>query len=399
MKLSETGRGSKWLQNFSVDDRPTANRLIDSLVLVGWDQARLELLQLASEVIAESRQEGPIWVLSVLDGDDIRKRRNLGPDDALIAFENYSPGEDIGPLPGSEARIGHLIRDLRGKNIHTPNATLDELRLAQIRTVLILTDDIESGSQAVGFLDSLYRNKTIKSWRSFGWISVVIAAYAVSPVAEKRLLDHPLVDQVRFHTTAPAIGSLPWSQRDIEEALRICKAYGRGKRPLGYGKHAGLFGFWDRVPNTVPSVFTRTGSNWHSLFDHRKVPVDLQDDLLGVPPPEVIHQDLLEAVRQARLSTSITKQLRQSNKNVLTALALATRTTLGSTVLSSSLGKPQEETQALLHYLKSQGWIDNQGELTSDGHLELEASKRHPRAVNTVSPKSDPNPYYPGSLR
>ena len=119
MKLSETGRGSKWLQNFSVDDQPTANRLIYSLVLVGWDHARLQLLQLASEVIAESRQEGPIWVLSVLDGDDIRKRRKLGPDDALIAFEDYSPGEDIGPLPRSEARVGNLIRDLRGKKLHT----------------------------------------------------------------------------------------------------------------------------------------------------------------------------------------------------------------------------------------------------------------------------------------
>ena len=112
MKLSETERGSKWLQNFSVDDQPTANRLIDSLVLVGWDQARLQLLQLASEVIAESRQEGPVWVLSVLDGDDIRKRRKLGPDHALIAFENYSPYYEE-PHSPSQTRFRPDIQGLR----------------------------------------------------------------------------------------------------------------------------------------------------------------------------------------------------------------------------------------------------------------------------------------------
>ena len=40
----------------------------------------------------------------------------------LTAFENFEPGMDIPSMPGSEGLIGHLIRDVQGKGVLSPNA-------------------------------------------------------------------------------------------------------------------------------------------------------------------------------------------------------------------------------------------------------------------------------------
>ncbi len=209
----------------------------------------------------------PVWVLPAMDSGDIRLANGLTAIESLTAFENFEPGMDIPSMPGSEGLIGHLIRDVQQEGVLPPNTPISELRDRRVRTIIVVSDTIETGGQVAKYVKSVLSNPTIRSWRSFGWIRLTVLAYAVSSEGERVIGTLPQVDSLRFIRQAPTIRSLAWAKKDIDAARALCVRYGRGKGRLGYGDHAGLFGFQDRLPNTVPPrIFRQHGSDWAPLF-------------------------------------------------------------------------------------------------------------------------------------
>lgn len=400
--LSETDAGIAWIRNFAPADRELAGRLLDAFVLESWTAARASLLDLVRAEIESVRSSGPVWALPAMDSGDIRRANGLTKAERLIAFENYEPGMDIPSMPGSEGLIGHLIRDVQGDGILPPEAQVPELRNRRIRTILVVSDTIETGGQVAKYAKSLLRNPTLSSWRSFGWIRLVVLAYAVSREGERAVTAVPQVDSLRFVRRAPTIDSLAWAKSDIDAARALCDRYGFKKPSLGYGDHAGLFGFQDRVPNTVPRIFRQSGGLWAPLFTGsggRQVPSSMIRELSRSSEPPVAHGELVAAARQERLSISIHKQQRSSNRDILTTLALLRASPERVTILGNALNMTQAETTGLLAYMTTQGWIDESHNVTVSGKAELAASKRKPRrvAARQVSKKTDP--YYPESLR
>ena len=402
MALSGTEAGVAWLDNFSTGDRTLATRLLDAFVLDSWTIARASLLELVRTEIGLAGSAGTVWVLPAMDSGDIRRAKTIGRFEPLTAFQNFEPGMDIPSMPGSEGLIGHLLRDIQGKGVLPPSAPISKLRQKRVRTIIVVSDTIETGGQVGKYIQALLRNPTLKSWRSFHWIKVVVVAYAVSRDGERAISDHVFVDSLRFVRHAPTIQSLPWTSQDIEAALRLCVDYGYGTDRLGYGDHGGLFGFQDRVPNTVPRIFRQRDGDWAPLFaggGGRQVTSGMIRELASSSEMPVAHDEIVAAVRQERLSISIRKHQRESNRDVLAALALLRTSPQRVDILGIALNMTQVEVEGLMAYLRTQGWIDHTHNLTESGIAELAAGKRKPRRVEPRRTDVNPVPYYPESLR
>lgn len=399
MKLTETESGQAWLENFPAADKNRASRLLEAFVLVGWTEARLRLLELLQQVISEHEATGPAWVLPIMDQGDIARTAELGPGEHPTALVNFSPGAPIPALPGSEGLVGHLLRDVQGPGVLPPESPLPELARRRVRTILIVTDLSESGAQAVQFADCLTRNRTIRSWRSFGWIRIIVVSYAMSVDAERRLMDAPSIDDARFVRRAPAIRNLPWPTSEIEASLDLCRRYARGNARLGFADHGGLFGFQDRVPNTVPRMFRQRWQNWTPLFDDRRVPPALASELGFAVAPTPGNSDLLRTLRQERIRSAIGRQQHPGNRVVIAALAGLLTPSQRIDALDGSGNLSQDERRDLLRYLETQGWVGPDGAVTLQGRVELQEAKRKQRRVDTNVPPPDPKDYYPVSLR
>lgn len=402
MALSDTEAGVAWIDNFLRDDRELAKRLLDAFVLDSWTSARASLLELLRAEIDSLAGTGPVWVLPAMDSGDIRLAKGLPKLERLTAFENFEPGMDIPSMPGSEGLIGHLIRDVQRKGVLPPKAPISELRDKRVRTIIVVSDTIETGGQVAKYVQALLRNRTLKSWRSFRWIRIFVLAYAVSKQGEQAITALPQVDRLRFARQAPTISSLPWPRHDIEAALALCVRYGHGKGPLGYGDHAGLFGFQERVPNTVPRIFRQHDSDWAQLFvgeGGRQVPSGIIHELASNSEARVAHDEIVAAVRQERLSLSIRKQQRASNRDILATLALLRASPERANILGIAMDMTQAETEGLLAYMMAQGWIDGDHRVTVSGIAELAAGKRKPRRVEPRQAGESSTPYYPESLR
>lgn len=402
MALSDTEAGVAWIDNFRAEDRELARRLLDSFVLDSWTSARASLLELVQTEIDSALRAGPVWVLPAMDSGDIRQAYELPSVEPLTAFQNYEPGMNIPSMPGSEGLIGHLLRDVQGEGVLSPKAPISELRKRRIRTIFVVSDTVETGGQVAKYVTSLLRNPTLKSWRSFGWIELVVLTYAMSREGQRVITAAHDIDSLQFIRRAPTIDSLSWARKDVEAARDLCARYGFGKTPLGYGGHAGLFGFQDRVPNTVPQVFRQRGSGWVPLFagkGGRQVPSDLIRELIGSAPIPVSHDQVVAAARQERLAISIRKQQRTSNRDILVALALLRTSSARASMLTGALGMTQAEVTRLLDYMTKQGWLDSGYNVTASGIAELAAGKRKPRRVEPRKTNEIALPYYPWSLR
>lgn len=402
MTLSDTEVGSLWLENFAREDRQLARKLLDAFALDSWTSARARLLDLLRTEISTAQKTGTVWVIPAMDTGDIRSANHLHQNEPLVAFENFEPGMDIPSMPGSEGLIGHLLRDVQGKGVLSSTTPISVLRNKKLRTIIMVTDTIETGAQVAKYVRALLRNPTLKSWRSFHWIELKIVAYAVSREGEKALSHLGNLDSLRFIRRAPTIRSLPWPTDTIADAISLCRRYGRGPAVLGYGDQASLFGFQDRVPNTVPRIFRQTGADWAPLFEGRGgrlVPTGVIGELLDSSEAPVAHDDVVAAVRQERLSISIHKQQRESNRDILAALALLRASPERASLLGLALDLTQAEVSALLDYLVSQGWTSDSHSLTQSGIAELAAGKRKLRRVERRPSPVNPQPYYPESLR
>src|SRR6188768_1638774 len=185
VKPSETESGRAWLENFDYLDSPTATLLIDHLRFVTLSMLR-DGLYTSLEALAEARAfEGPSVVLPERSLGDLEKQ--LG--EPAVAYGNFHPGKDTDVVAGSEAFVGMVLRDLPGIRRSTsdrsgwvsPSMDLEGLRQRRCRSIVVVTDYMGTGTQVTDFVGSLTRNRTIRSWQSFGWVKLYVVAFASSP--------------------------------------------------------------------------------------------------------------------------------------------------------------------------------------------------------------------------
>jgi hypothetical protein len=288
--ISETREGQSWLQNFHPQDRPTAKLLIESLKYLDLATLRSGLISILETGFADDIFTQPALVLPVRTG------RELGAEveDDAIAFQTVSPGDPIIlDQAGSEAVCANFVREFRRTHNRTlklisPESNLEYMKREHIRSIILVGDYAGSGSQAVSAANLLTRNRTIQSWRSFGWIRIHIVLHSAAISATRALKSAKSIDNPpHIVTIAPDFSSAGWSEDQANAVTEICQRYAqKGKNKLGWKSSAGLYVMQHTVPNNLPKILHQTRGpaygdtqEWHPLFPNRSISEDLSNSL------------------------------------------------------------------------------------------------------------------------
>ena len=299
-----------------------------------------------------------------------------------VAYEDFHPGRSISVTPGSEGQVGNIIRDRVGERftpgaewIH-PTATLDELRDEKVRSIVLVTDNIGSGTQVRNYIRSLLRNRRLRSWVSFGWVRIHVVAYAateqleISPFGTVRAALH-----VVRHV--PTVFTAGWTDRDREEVLRLCKRHRFSGKGLGFGQSGWLF-VSTRVPNTVPDVLRKQIEGWNPLFLDRQVPADLLE--VETAPKQFAFATIAVAINQARLLRTLPQHTGQVSR-LLVILSAFTRRRPNVIELAIRMGLRPSQVRETVASLQSLGLLSIDGRVTSDGSAFLAAGKKRRRVL------------------
>jgi len=209
---------------------------------------RQKLQMLLQTLIKDRHINSPAMVLAALSIEDLPK---LKPFAKHIVFKTFSPGSPINALPGSEGFVSNLIRDLlrspakAGYSLLPPTVTLAELREAQCRSIVLVTDYSGSGDQLWNHAMTLVRHPTIRSWRSGGLLRIHAVTYAATPAALGLAYEPKApLDNLWAVSSVPTFDDRPWTPEMRRAIILLCQRYTSSKHKkeaLGYRSSACLF--------------------------------------------------------------------------------------------------------------------------------------------------------------
>jgi hypothetical protein len=201
------------------------------------------------------------------------------------------------------------------------------------------------------FLASFLRNRTIRSWWSFGWIRFHIVAYARMTIGENRIVkelpgsDHP-------HRKYPKSGKIAFYSEKVfhrewlesrwgkqySRVLEFCDSDDRlfAIVQRGIGQVMANLVFFHSVPDNIPGIFWSEGKAFVPLFGNRTLP-SWVIDLFERPPSAATSprlprtqnlsaelKELLVLVRRGvRSPASIARRLDCDQRHVIGLLAVA----------------------------------------------------------------------------
>jgi hypothetical protein len=377
--------------------------LLDSLDIVSAADMRLALLR---SIDALADEPSPSVLIPVLGMKDIRPRVSRGR--RQVAYETFCPGGDISVTGGSESFIGNVLRDRvgehpnsrRGPWIH-PGSDIEYLRKQRCRSFVFVTDYSGTGTQVMRFVSTFLRNRTVRSWRSFGWIRFVVVSYAVSKEARETLEAASYIDDLKGLTPATSFESVPWTEEERRSIGEICRRYlPEEERPqaLGFGDGGGLFATHAGVPNNVPLILRKTSRGWSPFFEGRVFPPELAAELGNYSLDRDLSK-VVSDVNQERLAMAIQSgRLRHPTTALVTLLGLLRRRKWSAAELAETLHLPLDRIEELMGFLRAINLVTSENVLTAAGVRELTAAKALPRKVTTDISGID-LPYYPQSLR
>lgn len=418
MRPSETQRGQAWLTNFADIERPAAQLLLDSLQV---DNPAKVHHGLASRIEAltpslEGHAGVLIPVLSIEDIDrsfgeaDPALKPARGPEVVRhVAYDTFKPGAPIQATPGSEAAVGNLIRDLTGDRpgrepgqwLH-PATDLHTLYARRCRLVVLVTDYTGSGQQVNRFAATFTRNARLRSWQSFGWLRIVMVAYAASSAARVAVESEENLDDLYVHTPAPSFDDAVWTAEERDEIEALCQRHTPRRlrsQALGHGNSAGLYFTHTSVPNNLPFILRRRTAGWEPFLEGRTVPADLATELGHYQAPSRNLAHVVRAANQTRLGRAIDSgRISTPADKLVAVLALIAHSFQTPAILTHRLTLPDEEIAAMLEFLLGVGFITEELTITPRGQNELRHARRLDR-VATAHLNGKPDPYYPQTLR
>lgn len=415
---SETTRGRAWLTNFDDKERPAAELLLDSLQ-VGSPSAVYHGLKSAITALTPLLQNNTGVLIPALSIEDIRRSASATSDiDAAlqsgrthwVAYENFDPAERISATPGSEAAVGNLIRELTrdrpgrepGPWLH-PGTNIDTLRSRRCRLIVVVTDYIGSGRQIRRFSATFPRNARLRSWRSFGWIRIVVVAYAASAAGRAAVEADPSIDKVLVHRPAASFQDTIWTKQEREQITELCKRNTISKNrfeALGFDGSGGLYFTHTAVPNNLPFILRRPSTPfWRGFLEGRAVPSDLVAELGDYEAPTRNMANVVRAASQIRLGRAIDSgRLQTPTDEIVATLALIANGPESPQTLTHALALPDQEAAAIVDFLLRVGLITEDLTLTIRGYDELRHARRLDR-ITTARLHRNPGSYYPQSLR
>lgn len=401
---SETEAGRAWLGNFAAPERVHAALLLDSIRVFTADEIRLQLRLRAEELLGSGVIRKPAVFYPVRD--------DLPGSGPHVAFDNFNPASPLGVLPGSEALMAQVVRDLTGigrsptPGTMRPTPSLEELRVNRCRTIVLIEQNSGSGQQIATYADTWPRQRTIRSWRSRDYVQVHVLVFAATTRATARLRARRSIDEVWVVEAMDDGLSAFWSHEQRSAVEDLCRRYAAPsfrKSALGYQGSLGL-AVTPTVPNNLPAILlqptgqTHDGFRWVPMFPRRNFPAALQQEIGGYRPSkeQAVAASLLG---QVRLSKALRQQRHDPATAMLIVLAARLRRWYEVPELATLLDQPVREVERLLVGMTSLGLLNELGGLTVAGRRELSVNKRLARGMSLKLAAPDADPYYPQQLR
>jgi hypothetical protein len=385
--LSNMQSTQHWLKQFPKPHRIVAESLLNSLIYIK-----------SSSIIMDLKE-------SILENEDVEKVsilpiRELEENEQVFDLNNKTipPLLQVSNQPlGSEAFISNLYTQLNrknkiyfplgkitsgGKTINASNS-LDIMQSTSIRKLILVDDLIGSGDRTRIYLDRVFKHPTIKSWLSFGTLTIEVLAYMATSQGEQKVrkyIGNKKGINLNILYLAPTINEL----RNYEDIKVLCQSYcdSREKYPLGYGDTALRVIFEHSAPNNIPSILYRTKqkyrpklngitnlSKWDALFPSRYVNSDFKHEIEN----------------KAKYTSKIEKI-----KLIINTLA---PDPLNIKQLSRILKLPQNDIKFILKNLKGMGWVTVNNQiftLTNLGRIEV---GNQPNGLKFIA--TNPEFYYP----
>lgn len=374
MRPSETNAGRAWIQRFDEVDHFAARTLIDSLEI--RDHVQLEH-QIKDRLDRLTHGTSPIVLVPVRGRKELAKVPT-GKDH--VAYEDFHPGDQFTVDIGSEGMIGGLIRDLVDSSpdrFMSPTTSLAEIRDLKIRRLVLVTDYVGTGDQALYFLRAFKSNRTVASWLSSGYLELSILSYAASAQASKKLRAEKYVS---FQTCvyARSADAAGWSKETRRQIEDFCAKFSSdGGVGLGYRDNFGLYLTNTRVPNNLPDVLIRYAGCPPALFPGRQINHQLVSELVN--REYLAPSDAVTILNNAGYQ-AIAHRLSANRQNLRTSRVHAALAMLEATadpdLVFSTLGSSEGESQRLKSSLVGLGFVDLEGSLTQAGRSELERASR-----------------------
>jgi hypothetical protein len=401
-----TQRGANWLAQFDHDDRETAERLVDSLTLVSHSAFERALTDLIATHAAGV--DGFVALYAAREIDPKKSYFDQAASDSTHKggshrLDAVSSGSDL----GSEARIAAMIRNIvKGEpNKFLNHPTVEKMRSVRCRSVVIVDDLIGSGKRVCDFLSALWQDRSIRSWRSLGYIQFAVISYSATEkgmARVRRLKTHQ--PQIVIARDCPTYHEMPWSKPLRTAAVRICRKYGsHTSRPgmaLGYGDAMTALVFEHGSPNNVPAIFWAPSTSkkpWTPLFPDRAV---LSPEASAFPP-EIARRDpvsVLLDVGQKHLARSGSLSRRGDvGASVLVVLGLVAKGVRKASALGFATGLSSKDCARILERCVRWGFLTRTHRVTVTGLAEL----RYARGIisTTPIPQRGEDNYYPKKLR
>jgi hypothetical protein len=314
-----------------------------------------------------------------------------------------------GSLPGSEGLIANLAKAARKadttQRLMTGIASLRNLRDAKCTAIFFLDDCVGSGKRATDFIKAFSRHPTIKSWRSYPQLEFRVLVYSASTVGITKIAARKV--SIRYVRTFPMFSEMNWCDREEAAVEALCKKYSsrQDEFALGFGETKGMLVFAHSVPNNLPAIIWRGGTNpmsgkrWTPLFPERSVPTELLPAFR-----ESSFQTRVET-RLARLGQSKLsggRWLKHTDdyvRKVILVLSSVARTTRTADRISEVTGLSTLEARSILDSCRKWGLISANGRLSASGSNEILHAKKLSEKTDREILRAPSEFYYPQSLR
>ncbi|MUJ21356.1 hypothetical protein [Aliivibrio fischeri] len=278
-----------WIEQFSPEDKLMAKKIIDELIYIETSSV---IDDLVGEIKNILKKEGKVSIIPV--------REVLKSESSYYDLDDpqLNPTMNISVQPlGSEAIISNLITRLRrgyGKSVvlefdkitkSNKSPSINYMRKEKVKALILVDDVIGSGKRTVDFFNFLYKNKTIKSWISRGYLNVYVVCYMATSNGLKfvdRNIKKGLVKVISINQ-CPTF----YDSEYHDEIATLCERYAdvKEQEPLGFRGSFAKVIFEHSAPNNIPTILYKNiddykanglgllkdSKNWIALFPNRFV--------------------------------------------------------------------------------------------------------------------------------
>lgn len=312
--LSKVKSSQYWLSQFLPEHRGIAAQLLDSLHIVSTEDMTSDLKVLIEDIASDlSEKSAVLPIRECAAGEFIydNKNNDLPP---ILQFSTE--------CLGSEAFISNLYTTLtrarreqfllervqdRGE-INQVAPSIAFMKENRFKNLFLVDDLIGSGDRVVSYLDALFRNKTINSWVSYGYLKIHIVSFMGTEVG-KRVVSKAIKRRknvsLNIMHRAPSLKDLA----NCKDLVSLCNSYAdrQTQYPLGYKDSAVRVVFTHSAPNNLPSILYRPVfrkfrpkndlrlnlSQWAAMFPNRTIPEQFKQDLAVIKEKPTSRVDIL----------------------------------------------------------------------------------------------------------